>query len=146
MFKLGTAYTWDWGTAAFAFTHFGKPPRLASEVVVNPEPEALNLVSLNVRLDMAHWLGGLKGHSILTLRVENLLDEDIWVPEFNRGGNPNSLLDGSGLTAYAGLTVNFQASTLAVCRRSTGRMPFSRQESVRPGRSGRSPSATTSMR
>jgi outer membrane receptor for ferrienterochelin and colicin len=107
MVKLGTGYTWDWGTAAFAYTHFGKPPRLATEVVVNPEPEALNLISFNVRLDTAHWFGGPKGRSILTLRVENLLDEDIWVPEFNRGGNPNSLLDAPGLTAYAGLTVNF---------------------------------------
>jgi outer membrane receptor for ferrienterochelin and colicin len=107
MVKLGTAYTWDWGTAAFAFTHFGKPPRLASEVVVNPEPEALNLISFNVRLDMARWFGGPKDRAILMLRVENLLDQDIWVPEFNRGGNPNSLPDGPGITAYAGLTVNF---------------------------------------
>jgi len=105
MVKFGTGYTWDWGTAAFAYTHFGKPPRLASEVVVNPEPEALNLVSFNVRLDMAHWLGVPRGRSILTLRVENLLDEDIWVPEFNRGGNPNSLRDGPGTTFYAGLTL-----------------------------------------
>ncbi|MBN1359972.1 MAG: TonB-dependent receptor [Sedimentisphaerales bacterium] len=107
MVKVGTGYTWDWGTAALAYTHFGKPPRLASEVVVNPEPEALNLVSLNVRFDMAHWSGGPKGRSILTLRVENLLDEDIWVPDFNRGGNPNSLPDGPGMTAYAGLTLTF---------------------------------------
>lgn len=107
MMKLGTARTWDWGSVALAYTHFGKPPRLASEVVVNPEPEALNLISFNLRLDMAHWLGGPKDRSIFMLKVENLLDQDIWVPEFNRGGNPNSLPDGPGLTIYAGLTYNF---------------------------------------
>ena len=80
MVKLGTAYTWDWGTASLACTHFGKPPRLASEVVVNPEPAALNLISLNLRLDMAHWMGGSKGRCILMLKVENVLDENIWVP------------------------------------------------------------------
>jgi len=107
MFKMGTGYTWDYGTASIFYSHFAKPPRLASEVVVNPEPEALDLISLNVHLDMAHWLGGPKGRSILMLRAENFLDEDIWVPEFNRGGNPNSLRDGPGTTFYAGMTIHF---------------------------------------
>jgi outer membrane receptor protein involved in Fe transport len=107
MLKLGTGYTWNWGTAAVSYVHFGKPPRLASEVVVNPEPEAMNLVSLNVRLDMAQWMDCPKGRSILTLRIENLIDEDLWVPEFNRAGHPNSLPDGPGTTFYAGLTISF---------------------------------------
>jgi outer membrane receptor for ferrienterochelin and colicins len=107
MFKMGTGYTWDYGTASIFYSHYAKPPRLVSEVVVNPEPEALDLVSFNVRLDMAHWLGGPKSRSILTLRAENFLDEDIWVSEFNRGGNPNSLPDGPGTTFYAGMTFCF---------------------------------------
>ena len=107
MFKMGTGYTWDYGTASIFYSHFAKPPRLATEVVVNPEPEALNLITFNVHLDMAHWFGGPKGRSILMLRAENLLDEDIWVPEFNRGGNPNSLPDGPGATFYAGMTYRF---------------------------------------
>ncbi len=107
MAKVGTGYAWSSGTAALFYTHFSKPPRLASEVVVNPEPEAMNLVSFNVRLDMAQWLGGPKGRATLTLKLENLLDEDLWVPEFNRGGHPNSLPDGPGTTFYAGLTLNF---------------------------------------
>ena len=107
MIKLGTGYAWNWGTATIFCSHFSKPPRLDSEVVVNPEPEALSLISANVRLDLAHWFGGRKGRATFILKVENLLDEDVWVPEFNRGGNPNSLLDGSGRTFYAGLTYNF---------------------------------------
>ena len=107
MFKMGTGYKWDYGTASVFYSHFSKPPRLASEVVVNPEPDALNFISLNVHLDTAHWLGGPKGRSILMLRAENILDEDIWVSEFNRGGNPNSLPDGPGATFYAGLMMKF---------------------------------------
>ena len=107
MVKLGTAYTWDWGSMALTYMHFGKPPRLPTEVVVNPEPEALNLVSANLRMDMAHWFGGPQDRAIFTLKIENLLDQEIWVPEFNRGGNPNSLPDGPGIAAYAGLTYTF---------------------------------------
>ena len=107
MAKMGLARTWDWGSVALTYMHFGKPPRLDSEVVVNPEPEALNLVSANLRLDLAHWLGGPKDRTLFTMKIENLLDQDIWVTEFNRGGNPNSLPDGPGVAAYAGLTYNF---------------------------------------
>jgi outer membrane receptor protein involved in Fe transport len=107
MIKLGTGYVWDWGTASIFCSHFGKPPRLDSEVVVNPEPAALTLLSATLRLDLAHWLAVPKGRATMMFRVENLLDEDIWVTEFNRGGNPNSLPDGPGRTFYAGLTYKF---------------------------------------
>ncbi len=107
MLKLGTGYTWDWGTMSFFYSHFGKPPRLASEVVVNPEPDALNLLSFNLCIDPSRWLDIPKGRASLTFRIENLFDEDIWVPEFNRGGNPNSLRNGPGRTFYVGLKVNF---------------------------------------
>jgi len=107
MFKFGTAYTWDWGSAAMFYSFFGKPPRLYTEVVVNPEPDALSLLSLNVQIDPSRWLDVPKGRSILTFKVENLFDEDIYVPEFQRGGNPNSLSDGPGRTFYAGLRMHF---------------------------------------
>jgi len=107
MFKFGTAYTWDWGSAALFYSFFSKPPRLATEVVVNPEPDAINLLSLNVRVDPSKWLDIPKGRSVLTFRVENLFDEDIYIPDFQRGGNPNSLPDGPGRTFYGGLTVYF---------------------------------------
>ena len=107
MFKFGTAYTWEWGSAALFYTFFSQPPRLATEVVVNPEPDALNLFSLNVRIDPSRWLDIPEGRAILTFKVENLFNEDIYVPEFQRGGNPNSLPDGPGRTLYAGLMMHF---------------------------------------
>jgi outer membrane receptor for ferrienterochelin and colicins len=107
MFKLGTGYTWDWGTMSLFYSHFGKPPRLDTEVVVNPEPDALNLLSFNLRIDPSKWLDIPKGRAVLMFRIENLFDEDIWVSEFNRGGNPNSLPDGPGRMFYAGLQLKF---------------------------------------
>ncbi|MDH7599065.1 MAG: TonB-dependent receptor [Sedimentisphaerales bacterium] len=107
MFKLGSAYTWSWGTAVVFYSHFSKPPRLPTEVVVNPEPDALNLLSFNLQLDPYNWLGCKKGRVLMTIKVENALDQDIWVPEFNRAGHPNSLPDGPGVTAYAGLTLRY---------------------------------------
>jgi outer membrane receptor protein involved in Fe transport len=107
MIKLGNGYKWDYGTASLFYSHFGKPPRLASEVVVNPEPGDLNLFSLNIRIDPSRWLDIPKERAALTFRIENLFDEEINVAKFNRGGNPNSLPDGPGRTFYGGLTVHF---------------------------------------
>ena len=107
MVKLDTAYTWDWGSASLFYSHFGTPPRITSPLVVNPKPEALNLVSLNVRIDTSEWMGLKKGRSTLTLRAENLLDEEIYVPTFAYTGSPNSFPYGAGMTFYAGLMMTF---------------------------------------
>lgn len=107
MLKFGTAYTWDWGSAALFYSFFSKPPRLGTEVVVNPEPDALSLLSLNVRIDPSRWLDVPKGRAILTFKAENIFDEDVFVPEFQRDGNPNSLPDAPGRTFYAGLMMHF---------------------------------------
>ncbi|MGA2093597.1 MAG: hypothetical protein ABSH16_09345 [Sedimentisphaerales bacterium] len=107
MFKLGTGYVWDWGTASLFYSHFAKPPRLASEVVVNPEPEARNLLNFNLCIDPSRWLDIPRGRAALTFRVENIFDEKIYVPEFNRGGHPNSLPDGPGRTWFAGFKLTF---------------------------------------
>ncbi len=107
MAKLGTAYIWDEGSVSIFYSHLGTPPSISSPLVVNPETEALNLVSLNVRIDISRWMGLDKGRSILTLRAENLLDEEIYVPTFAYIGSPNSFPYGPGITFYGGLTVNF---------------------------------------
>jgi outer membrane receptor for ferrienterochelin and colicins len=105
MAKIGTGYTWDWGSAAIFYSYFGTPPRIASPLVVNPSPEPINLVTVNVRLDTSSRLGLKKGQSIVTLRVENLLNEEIYVPTFAYTGSPNSFPFGPGISFYAGLTL-----------------------------------------
>ncbi len=107
MFKFGMGRTWDWGSASIFYTFFGTPPRVSSPVVVNPTPEAINLISMNVRVDTSEWMGMKKGRSVLTLRVENLLNEKIYVPTMAYTGSPNSLPYGPGATFYLGLTMKF---------------------------------------
>jgi outer membrane receptor for ferrienterochelin and colicins len=103
MAKLGMDYNWDWGSAAVFCTHFGKPPSVSSPIPGNPETEAVSLLSLNIRLDMSNWLDFPKKQAVLTLRVENLLDEEIYVPNFGQGYFPY----GPGRTFYAGLMARF---------------------------------------
>lgn len=111
MFKLGTAYTWDWGTASLFYCFFGKPPETyfpsVPTLVVNPEPKAINLVNMNVDLDLSKWMGLDKGQSTLTFRVENLFDEEVYAPTFAYSGSPNSFPYGPGRTFYTGLAINF---------------------------------------
>jgi outer membrane receptor for ferrienterochelin and colicins len=107
MLKLGTGYTWDHGTAAIFVTHFGTPPIIQSPLMVNPEPEAVDLVSLNVRFDVSERIGLKKGQAFVTLRGENLLDDEVYVPTLAYTGSPNSFPYGPGRTFYAGFEVNF---------------------------------------
>jgi outer membrane receptor protein involved in Fe transport len=109
MTKMGMAYTWDWGTASVFYCLFGKPPEiyLPTTLVVNPEPKAINLVNLNVDLDMYKWTGLKKGCSIFTFRIENLLNEKIYVPTFAYTGSPNSFPYGPGRTWFLGLKIIF---------------------------------------
>ena len=107
MAKLGLDYTWDWGSASVFYNYFSKPPRLPTEVVVNPEPQASNLLTLNLQFDVSPLMNLKKKQAMVTFRVENLLNEKVNVPEFNRGGNPNSLPNGPGTTFFGGLKVDF---------------------------------------
>jgi len=101
MFKLGTGYVWDEGSISFFYNYFDAVPHL-NPALVTESPDAVNQVSMNLRLDTSRWMGLETGQSIFTLKVENLLDEDpadtdMW------GYFPY----GPGLTVYAGLTYNF---------------------------------------
>jgi outer membrane receptor for ferrienterochelin and colicins len=107
MLKVGMAYTWDWGSAAVFVTHFDTPPIIESPLMVNPEPEAVDLVSLNVRFDVSERIGLKKGQAFVTLRGENLLDDEAYVPTLAYIGVPNSFPYGPGRTFYVGLEVRF---------------------------------------
>jgi len=114
MAKFGTAYTWDEGSASIFYCYFGKPPVIyfpslpppfGSTLVVNPEPKAVHLVNINLDLDLSKWTGLNKGQSTFTFRVENLFDEEIYVPTLAYSGTPNSFPYSPGITFYAGLTL-----------------------------------------
>jgi outer membrane receptor for ferrienterochelin and colicins len=105
MLKVGTSYTGSWGSLGVFLTHFGEPPHIFDFPVVNPKPEAVSLISMNLQLDVSEWLSLKKGQSHFTFKVENLLDEEIYVPTFAYTGSPNSFPYGPGMTFYTGLTV-----------------------------------------
>ncbi len=107
MVKLGTSYTWDRGSLALFYNHFGQMPKMNTAPHLNPNPEALNLVSLNLVLDASQWLEIAKGRASFTFKVENLFNEKVYVPTFAYVGKPNSFPYGPGTTFYAGLRVNF---------------------------------------
>jgi outer membrane receptor for ferrienterochelin and colicins len=106
MFKLGTGYVWDQGDASIFYTYFGKEQEIEASAFspsYNPEPDSMDLISININLDVSKWIGLKKGQSTLTLRVENLLDEDLWTRIYAA----NSFIYGPGRTYYAGLRIKF---------------------------------------
>ncbi len=107
MLKVGTAYTWDSGSLGVFYTRFGKPPHIYHTPAVNPEPEDVDLISMNLQLDISKWLGLKEGQSYFTFKVENLLDDEIYVPTFAYAGSPNSFPYNAGRTFYFGFKVNF---------------------------------------
>jgi len=107
MLKVGTAYTWDWGSLGAFCTHFGEPPHIASSLVVNPEPEAVSLISMNLQIDVSKWLGLKKDQSMFTFKVENLLDDKVYVPTLAYTGLPNSFPYNAGRTFYFGFKASF---------------------------------------
>ncbi len=107
MLKVGTAYTWDSGSLGVFYTHFGEPPHIASSVMANPTPKAVNLISMNLQLDVSKSLGMKKGQSFLTFKIENLLDDDIYVPTLAYTGKPNSFPYNAGRTFYFGFKMKF---------------------------------------
>jgi outer membrane receptor protein involved in Fe transport len=107
IFKAGTAYTWDKGSVGIFLTHYGRPPRIDSPVQGNPEPEAVTLLSLNLRMDVSEWMGLKKGQSFLTIKGEDLLNERVYAPTLAYTGVPNSFPYNAGRTFYTGLQINF---------------------------------------
>lgn len=106
MFKIGTGYQWEKGSAGLFLSHFGTPPKVDG-AAVNPDPEPATLLSLNIRMDVSEWMGMKKGQSVVTLKGENLLDDDVYVPTFAYIGTPNSFPYNGGRAFYAGLEISF---------------------------------------
>ncbi|MBN2591256.1 MAG: TonB-dependent receptor [Sedimentisphaerales bacterium] len=106
MGKLGLSYTWSQGSTALSYVFYDAPYPSGSSTIVNPQPEEVHLLSLNVNLDTSKWMGQKKGRTFLTLRAENVLNDKVYVPAFGNTG-PNSHPYGAGTSLYAGLTMKF---------------------------------------
>ena len=106
MGKLGLGYQNKKLMAGIFWTYFSTLPSISGTAKVNPDPGDVHWISANLDLDVTEFFDLKKGTATLTFRVENLLDEDVYHPEFNRR-NINSLPANSGLALYGGMRLVF---------------------------------------
>ncbi len=106
MGKFGLGYENEAMSVGLFYNYFSTPPSISGAAIVNPTPGDIHWLSANLNLDVTDWFDLRKGTATLTFRVENLLDEDVYHPEFNRR-NINSLPGDSGLALYAGIRLRF---------------------------------------
>lgn len=111
MAKIGVIYEADsWSLGMFKST-YGTPEDIRNTdptvAEVNPQPESYSLLSANLNVDVNEVAGLRQSPEIIfTLYGENLLDEDVYFPDFNRQ-NVNSFPIESGRAVFGRLTVKF---------------------------------------
>jgi outer membrane receptor protein involved in Fe transport len=105
MGKLGLGYDNEDVSAGIFYTYYSTPPSMPGASEVNPDPGDVHWITANVNLDITNSLNLDKGTAVLTFRVENLLDQDVDQPEFNRR-NINSLPVETGIAFYAGMRLS----------------------------------------
>lgn len=110
--KLGVSYARDFWSVGVFNSWFGTPEDVRSTNPsvdeVNPQPESYHLLSFNADMDVneALDLPPALPQINLTLYGENLLDEDIYFPEYNRR-NINSFQIETGRALFGRLSVKF---------------------------------------
>ena len=110
MAKLGIIYRHKRGiNVALYDSYFGDPTPIRevndATLAVNPEPVSYQYLSANISLDLYKWLGTSDSPSMtLTFYGDNLLNENVYYPEFNRR-RINSIPLYSGRALYATLDV-----------------------------------------
>jgi outer membrane receptor protein involved in Fe transport len=112
MGKVGVAYDNGNGMKIGVFDVLFSKPKGVEDVnplaqVVNTPESAINLLSLNVRYDVSQWVRcGHDQTAEIEFLVQNLLDEDINHPEFNRK-QINTLPAGGGRSFYGGFSIEY---------------------------------------
>lgn len=109
MAKIGISYEFDQDSSIGLFNNFfSKAPdvsaRFANVKHVNPETDAFNLMTLNLRMNLNKFVGWpvvLEGY------VYNALDTDIYAPEFARS-RVNSIPARQGRGVYLGVQYKFE--------------------------------------
>ncbi|PCJ29947.1 MAG: hypothetical protein COA99_18940 [Moraxellaceae bacterium] len=104
--KLGVSFQSNRWSSSLFYEFYDTPPLLDNVPDINPVPGSLHLIAINAEWDVAHWFDIKPGLVSLTLKGENILDEDINYPEIRRR-NIKSLPGGSGLAFYGGLRLKF---------------------------------------
>jgi len=108
MGKLGISYEFDKGSSIGLFNNWFSDGhdvalKYPNTKHINPEPDAYNLMTLNLNLNLKRWTGL---PITLDTYVYNVLDEDIYAPEFGRS-RINSLPAKQGRGIYVGFQYKF---------------------------------------
>lgn len=108
MGKFGVSYEFDKGSSIGVFNSwFGQAHDVAIKYSktkhVNPEPDAFNLMTFNLNLNLKKWVGW---PVTMEAYVYNVLDEDIYTPEFGRS-RINSLPAKQGRGVYVGMQYKY---------------------------------------
>jgi len=112
MIKVGVDYKHKSGLSAGVFDAYFDEPTPVQDVnpavlQVNPQPKAYHLLSIKLAMSLDKFFRHSNGPNWeLSLYADNLLDEDIYYPEFNRR-IINSLPIHSGRAYYATLEASF---------------------------------------
>ncbi len=112
MVKFGATYSGFKGITLSAFnSYIGESTDLNATSVaplLNPKADAYNLLTANIIIDTGVlWGVGKPGQSLLSLYLDNILDEDIYAPDLNYANANNTIPHHWGAGAYATYTYKF---------------------------------------
>jgi outer membrane receptor protein involved in Fe transport len=108
--KMGISYTFRSGLSIGVFNIYNSTPpdvilRFPERKIMNPVPASFNLLSANVDYNLSKVLLKTKVDIILNLRAENILNEEIYTPEWVRS-RINSIPGKPGRRILFGIKIN----------------------------------------
>jgi len=110
MAKLGGSYSGFHGMNIAVFNSYigSSNDQSIANSALNPEPDAYNLLTANLSVDTAQtWGIGKRGQSLLSLYLDNLLDEDVYSPNLNYTNGTNTIPHHWGRSANLTYTYKF---------------------------------------
>lgn len=110
MAKLGGSYSGIHGMNIAVFNSYigHSHDQIVANSALNPEPDAYNLLTANVSVDTAQiWGVGKRGRSVLSLYLDNLLDEEVYTPNLNYTNGTNTIPHHWGPSANLTYTYKF---------------------------------------
>lgn len=110
MAKLGGSYSGFQGMNIAVFNSYigSSNDQSIANSALNPEPDAYNLLTANLSVDTAQtWGIGKRGQSLLSLYLDNLLDEDVYSPNLNYTNGTNTIPHHWGRSANLTYTYKF---------------------------------------
>ena len=112
MAKIGLTYEGIYGMNMSAFnSYIGESTDLTvtnNAALRNPKADAYNLLTMNVSIDTGKMFNiGKEGHSLLSLYLDNLLDESIYTPDLDYLKGSNTIPSHWGRSANLTYTYKF---------------------------------------